>query len=145
MSASSPGPEAGPAGSGTVPGGPAGPGEGLPGIPDALALDRDDVDVLSLAGLAPPPEGDWLLVTSLESQPAGGFTAQHLHRHELHAHGGDVLVRVAPGAGSPGQPEVRAQVWAVMEAGWSWPGAGTGRARTAGPSRSARLRRSRWA
>ena len=115
MCASSPGPEAGPAGSGPVPGGPAGPGEGLPGIPDALPLDRDDLDVLSLAGLAPPPEGDWLLVTSLESQPAGGFTAQHLHRHELHAHGGDVLVRVAPGAGSPGQPEVRAQVWAVME------------------------------
>jgi len=104
VSASSPGPEAGTAGS----------GEGMPGIPDALPLDRDDLDVLSLAGLAPPPDGDWLLVTSLESQPGGGFTAQHLHRHELHAHGGDVLVRVAPDTGSPGQPEVRAQVWAVM-------------------------------
>jgi hypothetical protein len=86
----------------------------MQGIPDALALDPDDLDVLSLAGLAPPPDGDWLLVTSLESQPAGGFTAQHLHRHELRAHGGDVLVRVTPGAGSPGQPEVRAQVWAVI-------------------------------
>jgi hypothetical protein len=104
VSASSPGPKAGPDGS----------DDGVPGIPDALPLDRDDLDVLSLAGLAPPPEGDWLLVTSLDSQPAGGFTAQHLHRHELHAHGGDVLVRVAPGAGSAGQPEVRAQVWAVM-------------------------------
>ena len=102
MSASSPGPEAGTAGS----------GEGMPGIPDALPLDRDDLDVLSLAGLAPPPDGDWLLVTSLESQPGGGFTAQHLHRHELHA-GGDVLVRVAPDTGSPAQPEVRAQVRAV--------------------------------
>lgn len=62
-----------------------------------------------------PPEVDWLLVTSLESQPGGGFTAQHLHRHELQAHGGDVLVRVAAGAGSPGPPEVCAQVRAVME------------------------------
>jgi hypothetical protein len=114
VNASSPGPQAGPAGSGPVPGGPASPGGGVPGISDALPLDRDDLDVLSLAGLAPPPEGDWLLVTSLDSQPRGGFTAQHLHRHELHAHGGDVLVRVAPDAGSPGKPEVRAQVWAVM-------------------------------
>ena len=72
MSASSPGPEAGPAGSGPVPGGPASPGDGVPGISDALPLDRDDLDVLSLAGLAPPPEGDWLLVTSLDSQPAAG-------------------------------------------------------------------------
>src|ERR1017187_5506852 len=86
----------------------------MPGIPDALHLDRDALDVLSLAGLAPPPEGDWLLVTSLESQPGGGFTAWRLHRHEPHARGGDVLVRVASDTGSPGQPEVRAQVWAVM-------------------------------
>jgi len=113
VTASSPGPEAGPAGSGLpAPGGPAGPDNGMPGVPGDL--DRDDLDVLSLAGLAPPPDGDWLLVTSLDSQPGGGFTAQHLHRHELHAHGGDVLVRVAPDTGSPGQPEVRAQVWAVM-------------------------------
>ena len=106
MSAGSPGPEAGPAGSGLrVPG-----GGGILGIPDALPLDCDDLDVLSLAGLAPPLEGDWLLVTSLESQPGGGFTAQHLHLHELHAHGGDVLVRVARDTGSPGQPEIRAQV-----------------------------------
>ena len=115
MTASSPGPEASPAGSGLpAPGGLAGPAGGVPGIPDALPPDRDDLDVLSLARLAPPPDGDWLLVTSLDSQPGGGFTAQHLHQHELHAHGGDVLVRVTPGAGSPGQPEVRAQVWAVM-------------------------------
>jgi hypothetical protein len=110
---SSPDPRAGRAGpQPPAPGGPAGPDGGMPAIPDDL--DRDDLDVLSLAGLAPPPDGDWLLVTSLESQPGGGFTAQHLHRHELHAHGGDVLVRVAPDTGSPGQPEVRAQVWAVM-------------------------------
>jgi hypothetical protein len=115
VTTSSPGPEASPAGSALyASGGPAGPDDGIPGIPDALRLDRDDLDVLSLAGLAPPPDGDWLLVTSLESQPGGGFTAQHLHRHELRAHGGDVLVRVAPDTGSPGQPAVRAQVWAVM-------------------------------
>jgi hypothetical protein len=84
------------------------------GIPDALPLDRDDLDVLSLAGLAPPPDGDWLLVTSLENQPGSGFTAQHLHRHELRAHGGDVLVRVAPDARSSGQRRVRVQVWTVM-------------------------------
>jgi hypothetical protein len=113
VTASSPGPEPGPAGSGLpAPGGPPGPDTGMAGIPDDL--DRDDLDVLSLAALAPPPDGDWLLVTSLDSQPAGGFTAQHLHRHELYAHGGDVLLRVAPDTGSPGQPEVRAQVWAVM-------------------------------
>jgi hypothetical protein len=113
VTASSPGPEADPAGCGLpTPGRPAGPDSGMPGIPDDL--DRDDLDVLSLAGLAPPPDGDWLLVTSLDSQPGGGFTAQHLRRHELHAHGGDVLVRVAPDTGSPGQPRVRAQVWAVM-------------------------------
>jgi len=110
---SSPDPRAGRAGrQPPSAGGPAGPDGGMPGIPDAL--DRDDLDVLALAGLAPPPDGDWLLVTSLESQPGGGFTAQHLHRHELHAHGGDVLVRVAPDTGCPGQPKVRAQVWAVM-------------------------------
>jgi hypothetical protein len=85
----------------------------MPGIPDDL--DRDDLDVLSLAaGLAPPPDGDWLLVTALESHPGGGFAAQHLHRHELHAHGGDVLVRVAPDARSSGQRRTRVQVWAVM-------------------------------
>jgi len=115
VTASTPGPEAGPAGSGRpAPGGPAGPDGGMPGFPDARPLDRDDLDVLSLAALAPPPDGDWLLVTSLETQPGSGFTAQHLHRHELRAHGGDVLVRVAPDARSSGQRRVRVQVWAVM-------------------------------
>ena len=113
MDTSSPDPRAGRAGAQPpAPGVPAGPDGGMPGIPDDL--DRDDLDVLSLAGLASPPDGNWLLVTSLEGQPGGGFTAQHLHRHELHAHGGDVLVRVAPDTGSPERPEVRAQVWAVM-------------------------------
>ena len=41
-------------------------------------------------------------------QPGGGFTAQHLHRHELRAHGGDVLVRVAPDTGARGsRPSAR--------------------------------------
>jgi hypothetical protein len=115
---SSPDPRAGRAGpQPPAPGGPAGPDRGMPGIPDDL--DRDDLDVLSLAGLAPPPDGDWLLVTSLENRPGSRFTAQRLHRRELHAHGGDVLVRVAPDTGSPGQPRVRAQVWRSWEAGWS--------------------------
>ena len=90
-----------------APGSPADPDDEMPGTPD-------DLDVLSLAGLAPPPDGDWLLVTSLENQPGSGFTAQHLHRHELRAHGGDVLVRVAPDARSAGQRRARVQVWAVM-------------------------------
>jgi len=112
VTASTRGPETG---SGLpAPDGPAGPDGGMPGIPDALPLDRDDLDVLSLAGLAPPPDGDWLLVTSLENQPRSGFTAQHLHRHELGAHGGDALVRVAPDARSSGQRRVRVQVLAVM-------------------------------
>ena len=113
MDTSSPDPRAGRAGPQPPAPGGAGPDDRMPGIPDDL--DRDDLDVLSLAGLAPPPDGDWLLVTSPESQPGGGFTAQHLHRHELHAHGGDVLLRVVPDTGSRGQPKVRAQVWAVME------------------------------
>jgi hypothetical protein len=98
---SSPDPRAGRAGpQPPAPGGLAGPDGGMPGIPDDL--DCDDLDVVSLAGLAPPPDGDWLLVTSLESRPGGGFTAQHLHRHELHAHGGDVLVQVVCDTGSAG-------------------------------------------
>jgi hypothetical protein len=82
------------------------------GIPDDL--DRDDLDVLSVAGLAPPPDGDWLLVTVLENHPGGGLLAHPMHPPELTARGGDVLVRVAPDARSSGQRRVRVQVWAVM-------------------------------
>jgi hypothetical protein len=103
VTASAPGPGAGPAD----------PDGAAPGIPGALPPDRDDLDVRSLAGLAPPADGDWLLVTSVEVLPGSEFTAQHLHRRELRARGGDVLVRVAPDAGPAGQRRVRAQVWAV--------------------------------
>jgi hypothetical protein len=94
------------------PGSPDGPERGMPGIPGDADRD-DDVDVLTLAGQIPADDGAWLLVTALDAAPGAEFLARHLHRDELHGHGGDVLVRLAP-AGKPGLPEVCAQVWAVM-------------------------------
>ena len=73
----------------------------MPGIPDD-ADGYEDINVLSLAGQIPSDDGEWLLVTSLDSQPGGGFLARHLGRDELHAHGGDVLIRLLPDARSGG-------------------------------------------
>src|SRR5580692_4198045 len=85
----------------------------MPGIPDD-ADSYEDIDVLSLAGQIPPDDGKWLLVTSLDSQPGAGFLARHLGPDELHAHGGDVLIRLLPDARRPGLPEIRTEVLVVL-------------------------------
>ena len=85
----------------------------MPGIPDD-ADSYEDINVLSLAGQIPPDDGEWLLVTSLDSQPGAGFLARHLRPDELHAHGGDVLIRVLPDARRRGLPEIRAEVLVVL-------------------------------
>ena len=86
----------------------------MPGIPDD-ADGYEDINVLSLAGQVPPDDGDWLLVTSLDSQPGAGFLARHLRPDELHAHGGDVLIRLLPDARRRGLPEIRAEVLVVLD------------------------------
>jgi hypothetical protein len=94
---------------------PATPGDPEPAmaaIPDD-ADHGEDVDVLTLAGQIPSEDGEWLLVAALDAAPGAQFLAHHLRRDELHAHGGDVLIRLLP-VGRPGLPEVRAQVWTVM-------------------------------
>jgi hypothetical protein len=65
-----------------------------------LAIPRDaehddDVDALYLAGQLPSDDGEWLLVTELDGLPRAAFTVRHLPRDAWHAHGGDVLVRLA--------------------------------------------------
>jgi hypothetical protein len=113
VTARNPGPGAGSAGPELpTPGSPDGPEPGMPGIPGDA--DRDeDVDVLTLAGQIPADDGEWLLVTALDAAPGAEFAARHLRRDELHAHGGDVLVRLVP-AGKAGLPQVGAQVWTVL-------------------------------
>ncbi len=85
----------------------------MPGIPDD-ADSYEDISVLSLAGRIPSDDGEWLLVTSLDSQPGAGFLARHLRPDELHAHGGDVLIRLLPDARRRGLPEIRAEVLVVL-------------------------------
>jgi len=82
----------------------------VPGIPD----DADDISVLGLAGQIPSDDGEWLLVTSLDSQPGGGFLSRHLWPDELHARGGDVLIRLLPDPRRRGLPKIRAEVLLVL-------------------------------
>jgi hypothetical protein len=85
----------------------------VPGIPDD-ADGYDDISVLSLVGQIPSDDGEWLLVTSLDSQPGGGFLARHLWSGEETARGGDVLIRLLPDASGGGQPQIRADVLVVL-------------------------------
>jgi len=85
----------------------------VPDIPDD-ADGYEDINVLSLAGQIPSDDGEWLLVTSLDSQPGGGFLARHLWPGELHARGGDVLIRLLPDPRRGGQPRIRADVLVVL-------------------------------
>ena len=85
----------------------------MPGILDD-ADSYEDINVLSLAGQVPSDDGEWLLVTSLDSQPGAGFLARHLRPDELHVHGGDVLIRLLPDARRRGLPEIRAEVLVVL-------------------------------
>ena len=73
--------------------------------------------MLSLAGQRPPAGGAWLWVTVADAGRGGEFTALFLPRTRPRACGGDVLLRIAPGAGQaeghgPG-PAARVQVRAV--------------------------------
>jgi hypothetical protein len=95
------------------PGGLAGPGGGIPGVP-VDADGEEDVDVLTLTGQVPSDDGEWLLVTAVDGLAGAEFLARHLRRDEQHAHGSDVLARLLPDAGSPEQPVVRAEVWVVL-------------------------------
>jgi hypothetical protein len=88
------------------------PGE-MPGIPGG-ADGYEDISVLSLAGRIPADDGEWLLVTSVESQPGAGFLACRLCREELRARGGDVLIRLRPEARTRGLPDIRAEVLVVL-------------------------------
>ncbi len=60
----------------------------------------DDVDVLHLAGQRPPESGAWLLVTAADGVPGGVLTAQILPGGQPQAFGSDVVVHLAPAAGT---------------------------------------------
>lgn len=90
-----------------VPGTPAGaPGEGAP--------DPDDVDLLILAGQQPARGGEWLLITEIDGTPGATFTGWVLPPAGRHAHGGDVVVRLAPGSADTGPDTVKVSVWVVI-------------------------------
>jgi hypothetical protein len=95
----------------------AGPARGLaagfPDDPDG----GDDVDVLYLAGQRPADAGDWLLITAADGLPGAEFTARVLPPAGRQAHGGDVLVHLAPepAAGPLDLPAVRVGSWAVID------------------------------
>jgi hypothetical protein len=100
-----------------MPGDPAGPGHPVgeePGFPDDA--DRDgDVDVLYLAGQRPAaPGGEWLLVTAVAGPLGAEFLARVLPADARHAHGGDVLVRLASQSGHLEPPVVGVSAWAVI-------------------------------
>jgi hypothetical protein len=85
---------------------------GFPQDPDR----EDEVDVLFLAGQRPAGPGEWLLITAVDGPPGADFTARVLPAGERHAHGGDVLVHLAPGSGA-GDLEplvVRVSAWTVL-------------------------------
>jgi hypothetical protein len=75
-----------------------------------------EVDVLSVAGQRLPADGAWLLVTGVDGQPGGEFTAQVLPPDAPPAFGGDVVVRLSPDDPAVGQPPpaARVQVFAVL-------------------------------
>jgi hypothetical protein len=113
-----------PDGAGPAAAGPATPGWDIP----AGDVADEDVDVLSLTGQRPPAGGAWLWVTVAGARRGGEFTALFLPRTRPRANGGDILLRIAPGASRaeehwPG-PAARVQVRAVAAgslirvAGW---------------------------
>jgi hypothetical protein len=73
------------------------------------------VPVASLAGIPPPDDGGWLLVTRCEA-PGGEFTARVLASPLPHAHGGDVLIVVSVHERQSGPRLVHAQVLTVARA-----------------------------
>jgi hypothetical protein len=90
------------------------PGRAVPAGPAGPA-DPQDVDVLLLAGLRPPDEGQWLLVTEADGLPGAVFSAYVLAPGGRHGRGGDVLIRLARAPRKAAGPEaVDVSVWAVI-------------------------------
>ena len=86
---------------------------------NAAAGPGDDVsapadDASALAGQALPPGGMWLWATAVDAAEGGVFTVEQIPATGM-CHDGDVLVRVAEGAGRlPGLGNGHVQVCAVM-------------------------------
>jgi len=72
--------------------------------------------VVALAGQRPAKSGEWLVITEADSLPGSQFVAWVLPADDREAHGGDVLVRLAPGPrGSDLDPDtVDVSVWGVI-------------------------------
>jgi hypothetical protein len=100
--------------------GPDGPAPDTPRDPgnSAYLLDEADddgeVDVLYLAGQRPAGPGEWLLITAVDGPPGAEFLARVLPADGRHAHGGDVLVRLADQTGHLEPPVVGISAWAVI-------------------------------
>jgi hypothetical protein len=88
----------------------------MPGFPADSDSD-DDVDVLYLAGQMPAAPGEWLLITVVDGLPGADFTARILPAAARQAHGGDVLVHLAPepATGHQDAPGVRVGTWAAID------------------------------
>jgi len=80
------------------------PAAGQPDVHPAAAVPRSapeqpdatEVNVLSPAGQRPAGNGEWLVITEADSLPGSEFVAWVLPARDQEAHGGDVLVRLAP-------------------------------------------------
>jgi len=85
-------------------------------VPDvAQAADSgtgDQVDVRSLARQRPAAPA-WLLATEIDGPAGEVFTASPVPGPQPRAFGGDVLLRVAPGAGPEPGTAISVAVWAV--------------------------------
>jgi hypothetical protein len=85
---------------------------GEPGFPDAAASGGGDgIDVLSLGRLR-PASAAWLLIIAADGLAGETFTARVVPGPRPRAQGGDVVLRIAPGAG-PQAASVSVSVWAV--------------------------------
>jgi hypothetical protein len=109
-------PERGPDGPAPRQAGPGAPVGGLLGLPTDSDSD-DDVDVLYLAGQIPAAPGEWLLITAVDGLPGAEFTARILPATARQAHGGDVLVYLAPQlpTGYEDAPRLRVETWAAID------------------------------
>lgn len=78
-------------------------------LADGRNEEEEVVDVLYLAGQR--VTRGWWLVAAVDGKPGGDFTAQQVST----AHGGDVLLHVAPAAdAAPGPPAAEVSVFAVL-------------------------------
>jgi len=87
----------------------------VPGQAAGSAGREPQEDVVVLAGDRLLPEGLWLLVTEVDAAPGGVFTGIRLPPGTPRAAGGDVVLRLAAGAGRlSGTPSGHVQVYAVV-------------------------------